>query len=152
MVAQYSIYFLGKGFNVSSDEKQEYILHTYICSNVYQNGSLGSQMHKIVEKRVFDKKTLLKVQNGIMHAIYLTFSRRVSFHDCILVISQLAFESSILYVRCLLQCLKSVRISHLVEMNLPTQQHQRDIPTSLKRRAEWYWIGWQSTGGIVILL
>ena len=34
---------------------------TYICSNVYQNGSLGSQMHKIVEKkRVFDKKNFAK--------------------------------------------------------------------------------------------
>ena len=42
--------------------KSRNILHTtYKCSNVYQNGSLGSQMHKIVEKRVFDKKTLLKV-------------------------------------------------------------------------------------------
>ena len=151
MVAQYSIYFLGKGFNVSSDEKQEYILHTYVV--MYTKMDLLVRKCTRQQRRGFlTKKTLLKVQNGIMHAIYLTFSRRVSFHDCILVISQLAFESSILYVRCLLQCLKSVRISHLVEMKLPTQQHQRDIPTSLKRRAEWYWIGWQSTGGIVILL
>ena len=81
------------GFNVSSDEKQE-----HIC-NVYQNGSLGSQMHKIVEKRVFDKKkTLLKVQNGIMHAIYLTFSRRVSFHD-ISVISQ---HKMIFFLNCII--------------------------------------------------
>ena len=33
---------------------------TYICSNVYQNGSLGSQMHKIAEERVFDKKNFAK--------------------------------------------------------------------------------------------
>ena len=121
---------LGIGFNVSSDEKQEHILHTYVV--MYTKMDLLVRKCTRQWRRGFlTKKTLLKVQNGIMHAIYLTFSRRVSFHD-ISVISQLAFESSILYVRCLLQCLKSVRISHLVEMKLPTQQHQRDIPTSQK--------------------